>query len=210
MSRIRFEWKEEFVACERGGLDKIRVVRRGLCNFAAALSLLLCLVTVVLWVRSYNGSISHRSNDFQAEASTIFARIWWVHAYDGHATFEFKTAKFAHNSFAVSQFTTYVFVRRLRGLPIYIDFAPPRRWYEFDVGIGSKTDAVENATYRWVHLEFPLWFPTIAFAILPLIALKKFFPRARRPHVCRQCFYDLTGNTSGTCPECGTVVDGKV
>jgi hypothetical protein len=32
-------------------------------------------------------------------------------------------------------------------------------------------------------------------------------PRVRAPHECPGCAYDLTGNTSGVCPECGTVVD---
>jgi len=33
----------------------------------------------------------------------------------------------------------------------------------------------------------------------------------RKRHVghCATCSYDLTGNTSGTCPECGTAVAGK-
>ncbi len=32
-----------------------------------------------------------------------------------------------------------------------------------------------------------------------------FYPRRRRfpPGHCRQCGYDLTGSTSGACPECG-------
>ena len=36
-----------------------------------------------------------------------------------------------------------------------------------------------------------------------------FLTRVRRfasPQECRTCGYDLTGNTSGTCPECGTSV----
>ncbi len=30
--------------------------------------------------------------------------------------------------------------------------------------------------------------------------------RFREPHECGTCAYDLTGNTSGTCPECGSSV----
>jgi hypothetical protein len=38
--------------------------------------------------------------------------------------------------------------------------------------------------------------------------------RLKRDHlyqrgVCHTCGYDLTGNTSGVCPECGTPVEGK-
>ena len=31
-------------------------------------------------------------------------------------------------------------------------------------------------------------------------------PRAPRPGHCRNCGYDLTGNLSGICPECGAAV----
>lgn len=29
------------------------------------------------------------------------------------------------------------------------------------------------------------------------------------PHCCRHCGYDLTGNTSGVCPECGTTINHR-
>jgi hypothetical protein len=33
--------------------------------------------------------------------------------------------------------------------------------------------------------------------------------RRRRQGLCTECGYDLTGNQSGTCPECGTLVSAK-
>lgn len=47
----------------------------------------------------------------------------------------------------------------------------------------------------------PLWIPLLLAAV-PTIVL---FRRDRRTpsHCCHSCGYDLTGNTSGTCPECG-------
>jgi hypothetical protein len=32
----------------------------------------------------------------------------------------------------------------------------------------------------------------------------------RQGHRCLKCRYDLTGNLSGRCPECGTVVAGRL
>jgi hypothetical protein len=49
----------------------------------------------------------------------------------------------------------------------------------------------------------PLWIPgavVIAGAVVLLC-------RKSRDRFCRNCQYDLTGNTSGICPECGTRVD---
>ncbi|HEX5228243.1 MAG TPA: hypothetical protein VFW44_11060 [Bryobacteraceae bacterium] len=50
--------------------------------------------------------------------------------------------------------------------------------------------------------DFPLWPILIATAILPSTWLVKSFRRPKRGH-CPECSYNLTGNTSGVCPECG-------
>jgi hypothetical protein len=46
-------------------------------------------------------------------------------------------------------------------------------------------------------------------AILPAFWTVRFIrwaKRAREPGRCPKCGYDLTGNTSGVCPECGTML----
>lgn len=51
----------------------------------------------------------------------------------------------------------------------------------------------------------PLWF-VITFVAIPTAFL---FYRDRRrilPGHCQKCAYDLTGNESGVCPECGTAI----
>lgn len=51
----------------------------------------------------------------------------------------------------------------------------------------------------------PLWIPIVVFAF-PTMYL---FWRDRRrilPHCCQTCGYDLTGNVSGVCPECGETI----
>ncbi len=58
-------------------------------------------------------------------------------------------------------------------------------------------------------LRLPLWAPFILFAAYPTIAfirgpLRRY--RRRRKGLCIPCGYDLTGNVSGVCPECGTEV----
>ena len=57
--------------------------------------------------------------------------------------------------------------------------------------------------------QLPAW---LAVGIIPIpLAFHLAFLRVLRPFVrrelpahCRHCGYDLTGNRSGTCPECGT------
>jgi hypothetical protein len=53
-------------------------------------------------------------------------------------------------------------------------------------------------------LSVPLWMPFLLVATSTVI----FFWRDRSipPNHCQRCRYNLTGNTSGVCPECGTAV----
>jgi hypothetical protein len=58
---------------------------------------------------------------------------------------------------------------------------------------------------RRISATIPLWLPFLLVA-LPTAFL---FYRDRRrpgPNHCQQCGYNLTGNLSGTCPECGMPV----
>jgi hypothetical protein len=48
----------------------------------------------------------------------------------------------------------------------------------------------------------PLWIPFLLFA-MPTAFLWWLDRRRISPGHCRQCGYNLTGNLSGVCPECG-------
>lgn len=57
---------------------------------------------------------------------------------------------------------------------------------------------------------FPLWKPVTLLVSYPATAiirgpLRRW--RRRRKGLCLKCGYDLTGNESGICPECGTEVE---
>ena len=54
------------------------------------------------------------------------------------------------------------------------------------------------------YLEIPLYALFLAVAI-PTLLVWRFWPKPVKPGHCR-CGYDLTGNTSGVCPECGVEV----
>ena len=52
-----------------------------------------------------------------------------------------------------------------------------------------------------------LWYFAHIFAAYPLIALVRGRFHRIPPGHCQKCGYDLTGNESGTCPECGLEVE---
>ena len=62
------------------------------------------------------------------------------------------------------------------------------------------------ARYWTIHL--PLWIPASIFALLfPLasVPLYRLWHR-RRNGLCLRCGYNLEGNVSGVCPECGEAI----
>jgi len=60
-----------------------------------------------------------------------------------------------------------------------------------------------NATIR-------LWQIAVLASIYPLVMLLVVWRRkrflTRNPSACRNCYYDLTGNETSTCPECGSAI----
>jgi len=57
-----------------------------------------------------------------------------------------------------------------------------------------------------VHgISAPLWFPPLLFALFPTLMLARRYRGERhvRPEGCCVCGYNMTGNVSGVCPECG-------
>ena len=48
-----------------------------------------------------------------------------------------------------------------------------------------------------------LWLPAVAAALPPAFWLAHRLRRRPPPGLCRRCGYNLTGNVSGNCPECG-------
>jgi hypothetical protein len=52
----------------------------------------------------------------------------------------------------------------------------------------------------------PLWIPFLPVAIPTAILWWRDRRRCIPPGHCRKCGYNLTGNVSGVCPECGEVV----
>ena len=98
-----------------------------------------------------------------------------------------------------------------------IPFAPEEGWGEYlEFGsFGAWVFPTEMYEYHYntgrhvVGLEIPLWFLLALFSAYPLAnfvrgPLRRH--RRRRKGLCLKCGYNLTGNVSGVCPECGEAI----
>jgi hypothetical protein len=103
-----------------------------------------------------------------------------------------------------------------------------RRWFWRQSSPG-EWDSGEPRTF-WTHLGFqsqrvsffhqgnteavdailiPLWLAVCTFGLLPVAKLFIQSGRGEIRWLCPICSYNLTGNTSGICPECGTAIAPK-
>ena len=75
------------------------------------------------------------------------------------------------------------------------------------LGLSRGTQRMGTVTRVTYHV--PIWIPFILFAAYPSVVFTRgpLRPwRRRRRGRCLKCGYDLTGNESGVCPECGSEV----
>jgi hypothetical protein len=63
----------------------------------------------------------------------------------------------------------------------------------------------QSETLAWWWMMLPLWIPFLIVA--PPTAFLWWRDRRYPPHCCQTCGYNLTGNVSGVCPECGEKVE---
>ena len=67
----------------------------------------------------------------------------------------------------------------------------------------------------WYAVFCPSWFIVVLLGTYPAFTFARGLIRRRRRRrdrrgLCLKCGYDLTGNVSGVCPECGTLVAGGI
>ena len=76
----------------------------------------------------------------------------------------------------------------------------------------SEKRFLNSQVYSYSAVTTPVWFPVLLFASYPIVHLVLFvrgpYRRRRRARrgLCLSCGYDLTGNTSDVCPECGQAI----
>jgi hypothetical protein len=181
-------------------------------NLAAAVSLILCVATAVLWARSYPGE-----NWVRGGPETMV-----LQTHDGRLLIERHVR-------TVMRFTGQP-PTTLRSLNELDDPAAGssawrhapwsgREWAPGKTrsGFGTRS-AMGGATINVGNLQLyqvqrsqayfvPLWFPLLLSLVLPGIWLQRWITRHRRvpPGICVACGYDLRA-TPDRCPECGADV----
>jgi hypothetical protein len=82
------------------------------------------------------------------------------------------------------------------------DFAWNDR-YELAWTVPHVADTAQSSFGHWQEIRVPLWTPFL-LTFVPTALLARRVRRRKPPGHCQQCGYNLTGNVSGRCPECGT------
>jgi hypothetical protein len=85
----------------------------------------------------------------------------------------------------------------------YVYTPKPGEWIHYPDGSVTPPKS-RQPSFRRYFVRFPLYLPFLLVAVPTFLVWWK-RPRRRRGH-CPQCNYDLTGNVSGTCPECGAAI----
>jgi hypothetical protein len=192
-------------------------VRRRLFNLAAAVSLVICATIAVLWVRHRDyvlaGSRNGRVWELSCERDALglstapgwrHPPIWQVDG-SGNGPWRFSTYGDGGNS---SEFS-------LCGFHYQRADSVPQVQKEY-----GKIDPVDPQVDWWLGYDvvpirtvlLPYWMLLVGVLGAPAIwsvnALTRRVRRRRRSRrgCCERCAYDLTGNASGVCPECGTPV----
>ena len=91
---------------------------------------------------------------------------------------------------------------------------PPPGWHRYRQA-GARLEYtcwipwVDHPTDNVLALDVPLWMPFMLLAAYPTLAFIRGPLRRRRRRKrgeCVACGYNLTGNVSGVCPECGAEI----
>ncbi len=194
-------------------------MRRRLFTLAAAVSLVLCVAVVLEWVRGYWVCDYFLVYSYPASAGLVWRNAAEVQIQGGTLTFR-CTSDGSPASVSRAAGTSWQWLtgpypdrsgsNRFTWPTAGVSAARLRTWsYRNCVLVVSPLKTSGAYSNWWVIGRGPVWPLAVGLAILPtarLIARRINRPRAG---CCRRCGYDLTGNTSGVCPECGTPVAGK-
>ncbi len=198
-------------------------MRRKLFTALSAVSLLLCVAIVVLWIM---GTHSEQSLQFDHDGQRweAFSRSGALGLDNGpelQQQLDQRTLEVAKLFDAESVRSHFA-----GELEVYLRKHPTGDQAEASPEVKEWRDKRDEAATRVFRLKnslaskpFPRllsfeikdWWLVAGSSILPVAWLlrRKRRMRSAKPGQCASCQYSLTGNTSGICPECGTAVARK-
>ena len=207
-------------------------MRRKVFTFAAALSLLLCAGTVVLRIthaevtlltfhtRGMPYGVSLDGRQLSVSNSDWWRSVEKSHSDRGEAFMYVQGVWLGKGCIVIYSDISFV---RSDDSGDQSTFNDRKERWSWDRREASSRVPINPPLSAWKVLGFwreegdahgeqwviPLW-PVIVLSAIPTFVFVRHWSRFRpRRGFCSTCFYDLRGNTSGVCPQCGTVVAGK-
>ena len=169
--------------------------RRYIFNTLTVVSVVLMLATLGLWVVGLWFAVSWNFNKYTQNPSGLNFKQYAVESFTG--AIQFRTAEIKVVS---NKALTMVKSIWPDGMNLDFEEVPFEMRWSFGLSkVGTGT-----------ILKIPNWFFALLFSILPVVW---FVGRKKRRLAflgkCPSCGYDLTGNESGECPECGVATKAE-
>lgn len=161
-------------------------------TFASAVSLLMLVATVVIWFGEFDTALAVGNHYTTVDVQThdgVHASIWKF-------TFDVKEISEIDRPFLRFSCDNWSY------------FGLETVGYDGNEFAAARTRFFSQPRHQGLGIsryfvKCPYWFVVVVCSILPALWLMR---RRVGPGHCAHCAYDLTGNTSGVCPECGAAV----
>ena len=158
-------------------------VKRRLFNVLAGLSVVLCCLTLLLWIIGYYRGIGFETTSLNHLRlfGTVRGGFQFVQIISDHSNDNSVPGWFSGEAYGPVMTKTFL-------------------------GFGWTTDERQN--WRFSAVAIPAYGPAIIFALMPALAIRRAASRYRQARRkaqlrCPSCGYDLRA-TPDRCPECGT------
>jgi hypothetical protein len=163
--------------------------RRRLFTITSAVLLLGCLAMLWLWAVSYrSGSyFDWRTRGHGVELYTGNGRVFFS-AFEVRRQNEYRFEGFRYGP--------------MSPLDHWDQVLPTHHLYLGAFAAGWN----DTGVLAGCGLILPYWFFVVVAGVIPAIWLRKHLNKRYREGGCEACGYNLTANTSGVCPECGTAL----
>jgi len=179
-------------------------VRRRAFSFAAGASLILFLATLVLWVRSYRAADGLSWSAGKRNNGHIF-RTYEVLFDSG--TVSFLVVDLPEENVQASGYLRW----NVPELGTLVPTLPDSFWHRLKFEISRDKLPFGDGELVETLIRLPTWSLALSLCVSPLLWCSRRLRNRQRQrrllaYRCVACSYDLTANTSGTCPECGAPV----